>query len=104
MRKSRLLIAVAGPYFQEGLGNDEITRWIPSLTAQEIEAARAFYAEHRDELDNQDRRIRERTAERIREHRERFPETSGTTGEHLARLRRLLQERRQECNGEGHPG
>ena len=100
---SRITVQDLVPYFQDEATDDEIRRWIPSLTPEEIDVVRAYYSAHKEELDEQDRRIREWTEEQVRLQRERIPEFSGTPDEHRVRLRRLLQEREQERNGEGHP-
>jgi uncharacterized protein (DUF433 family) len=52
------------PYFQENCSHDEILRWIPSLTREEIAVVEQYYREHKEELDDQDRQIRERNAQR----------------------------------------
>ena len=61
---SRITVQDLVPYFQEGLGCDEIMRWIPTLSAEEIAVVEAYYRDHQAELDEQDRRIRERSAQR----------------------------------------
>jgi hypothetical protein len=53
------------PYFQDNCSDEEIIRWIPVLTAEEIGVVRQYYFDHRAALDEQDRRIRERSEERI---------------------------------------
>jgi hypothetical protein len=63
-----------------------------------------FYQDHKEEFDEMDLRARERRAEQIRLQRLKFPELNGSREERLARLQRLLQKRRQEKNGERHPG
>jgi len=52
------------PYFQEGHSYDEIIRWIPTLSPDEIAVVESYYREHKDELDKQDRLIRERGDQR----------------------------------------
>jgi len=101
---SRITVQDLVPYFQRGASYDEIIRWIPVLTHEEIGIVERYYREHKDELDAQDRRIRERTEQRVREQRLRFPEPEGTIEERAARLKQRLAERRQERNGEGTPG
>jgi uncharacterized protein (DUF433 family) len=59
---SRVTVQDLVPHFQEGCSVDEIICWIPSLTVAEIELVKRYYHEHRQELDEQDRRIRERNA------------------------------------------
>ncbi len=101
---SRITVQDLVPYFQEGCSFDEIIRWIPTLTREEIALVERYYREHQAELDEEDRQIRERTEERIRQQRLRFPEFEGTPEESMARLRVLLEKRRRERNGEGNPG
>jgi hypothetical protein len=78
------------PYFHDNCSDAEIIRWIPTLTAEEIAVVRQYYLDHRADLDEQDRRIRERTEERIRLQRLQFPEPEGTIGERRARMREKL--------------
>lgn len=61
---SRITVQDLVPYFQEGVSCDEIIRWIPTLSAEEIAVVEAYYREHQAELDEQDRRIREKSAQR----------------------------------------
>jgi len=96
---SRITVQDLVPYFQEGCSNEEIIRWIPTLTAEEIAVVERYYREHQAELDEDDRLIGDRTAERVRQQRLRFPEFEGTPEERLARLRLILESRRQEKNG-----
>ena len=101
---SRITVQDLVPYFQRGDSYDEITRWIPTLSPEEIAVVEGYYRAHQAELDEQDRRIRERTEERVREQKLRFPEPEGTLEERLARLKERFDQRRQERNGEGTPG
>ncbi len=100
---SRITVQDLVPYFQDGCPDEEVMRWIPVLTAEEIAVVRRYYADHRAELDEQDRRIREQTAEAVRLQRLRFPEPEGTPEERLARMRELLRKRLAERNGARHP-
>lgn len=52
------------PYFQDGSSHDEILRWIPSLSREEIQVVETYYRAHQAECDEQDRRIRERSSAR----------------------------------------
>jgi hypothetical protein len=99
---SRIMVRDLVPYFQEGCEYEEIIRWIPSLTREEIAVVDAYYREHQTELDEQERRFREYQEERVRAQRERFPEEERE--ERAARMRRILRERRQEANGARNPG
>jgi uncharacterized protein (DUF433 family) len=61
---SRVTVQDLVPYFQEACSCDEILRWIPSLTREEIAVAERYYRDHRAELDEQDCDIRARNASR----------------------------------------
>ena len=101
---SRITVQDLVPYFQRGSSHDEIRRWMPSLTPEEIAVVERYYHEHRAALDEQDQLIRQRTTERIREQQQRLPQFDGSREERRARLRQLLDKHRQEKNGERHPG
>jgi uncharacterized protein (DUF433 family) len=96
---TRITVQDLVPYFQQGCSHEEIMRWIPTLTHEEIAVVEQYYQRHKAELDEEDRLIREYTEERIREQRIRFPEPDETPEERLARLKELLRQR-QEKNGE----
>ena len=98
---TRITVQDLVPYFQEGCPHDEIIRWIPTLTSEEIAVVERYYREHTVELDEQDRRIRERTEQRIREQRLQFPEFEGTDEERRARLMQFFEARKRERIGEG---
>lgn len=98
---SRVTVHDLVPYFQEGCSYDEIIRWIPSLTHEEIAIVEGYYRHHKSELDEYERRVRAYRAEQIRLQRLRFPEPEKSRPERLARLGQLLQQRRRENDGEG---
>jgi uncharacterized protein (DUF433 family) len=93
---TRVTVQDLVPYFQEGCSHEEIIRWIPTLTTAEIDVVERYYREHKDQLDEEDRRIRERTDQRVREQRLRFPEFEGTSNERMERLRKSFEKRRRE--------
>jgi uncharacterized protein (DUF433 family) len=64
LSSNRVTVQDLVPYFQEGCSYDEILRWIPTLTPEEIAVVEQYYREHKLELDEEDRQIRERNAER----------------------------------------
>jgi uncharacterized protein (DUF433 family) len=101
---SRITVQDLVPFFQRGCTLEEIQRWMPTLSPEEIAVVERYYQEHRAALDAQDQRIRQRTAERIQEQQQRFPQFNGTREERLARLRQALEKKRQERNGERHSG
>lgn len=61
---SRVKVQDLVPYFQEGCTAEEIIRWIPTLTTEEIAVVQRYYFDHQPELDAEDRMIRERSAQR----------------------------------------
>ena len=61
---SRVTVQDLVPYFQEGCSYDEIIRWIPALSHEEIAVVEHYYLAHKEELDEQDCRIRERSSQR----------------------------------------
>jgi uncharacterized protein (DUF433 family) len=61
---SRITVQDLVPYFQEGASSKEITRWIPTLSEEEIAVVAEYYRQHQVELDEQDQRIRARSAGR----------------------------------------
>jgi uncharacterized protein (DUF433 family) len=60
---SRVTVQDLVPYFQEGCTCEEIIRWIPTLSAEEIAVVERYYREHQAELDEEDRQIRECNAQ-----------------------------------------
>src|SRR5262245_13510966 len=98
---SRITVHDLVPYFQAGCSYDEIIRWIPSLSHEEIAVVERYYRQHQDELDEYERRVQAYRAEQMRLQRLRFSEQEGSRPQRLARLRELLQQRRRENNGEG---
>jgi uncharacterized protein (DUF433 family) len=101
---TRITVHDLVPYFRDGCTCDEIIRWIPSLTREEIQVVERYYREHKNELDEHELRVRDYRAEQIRLQRLRFPEREGERQERLAQLRQLLRQRSQETKGEGTPG
>ncbi len=49
---NRITVHDLVPYFQNGCSEDEIIRWVPSLTHDEIAIVERYYREHRDDLDD----------------------------------------------------
>jgi hypothetical protein len=100
---SRITVLDLVPYFRRGASYEEIIRWIPSLTSEEIAVVEAYYRQHKDELDEKDRRVMEYREEQIRLQRLRFPELQGTPEEIRERLRERLRLRREGKNGDRNP-
>lgn len=99
---SRITVQDLVPYFQQGCGHEEIIRWLPTLTPEEIAVVAKYYQDHKKELDEEDLRIRAHVAEQVRLQRLRFPEEPSTT--RLARMKATLRTRQKERNGQGNPG
>lgn len=100
---SRITVQDLVPYFQRGDSHEQILRWIPAIDAEELRLVERFYRDHQGELDEQDRRIRARTAARAKppeveeaEHRQRL--------ERLESVRSSIRAQRQERNGDLAPG
>src|SRR5262249_33878744 len=92
----RITVLDLVPYFQRNSDYADIVRWMPNLSREEVEAAERFYRGHKEEFDQRDRLARERREEQIEAQRLRFPEMNGTPEERRARLKGLLEKRRQE--------
>jgi uncharacterized protein (DUF433 family) len=60
---SRVTVQDLVPYFQEGCSFEEINRWIPTLSAEEIAVVERYYRENQKVLDEEDRLIRERSGQ-----------------------------------------
>ncbi len=59
---SRVTVQDLVPYFIEGCTHDEIRRWIPTLSIEEIQVVERYFLEHKAELLEEDRAIRESNA------------------------------------------
>ena len=57
LSNSRITVHDLVPYFQDGCSYDEIIRWVPSLTHEEIQIVECYYRQHKDELDEYERRV-----------------------------------------------
>jgi uncharacterized protein (DUF433 family) len=100
LSSSRITVMDLVQYFRHNWSHEEIMQWIPSLTREEIAVVEAYYREHKEELDEEDRKITEYREEQARLQAIRFPIPDETKEEKLARFRKLLQSRREK-NGEG---
>jgi len=97
---SRITVMDLVQYFRRDWPYEEIVKIIPSLTREETAVVEAYYREHKEELDEKDRRIDEYREEQARLQAIRFPIPEETKEEKLARFRKLLKAR-QEKNGDG---
>ena len=85
------------PYLQEGCSYEEILKWIPDLTIEEIKIVETYYREHQAELDEDDRQIRERNAKRKNPEWVQKIIAEGR----LERLKMMEEFRQQKANGDG---
>jgi uncharacterized protein (DUF433 family) len=93
---SRVTVQDLVPYFQEGCSHEEIIRWIPTLSAEEIAVVEQYYREHQTDLDEEDRLIRARSTEN------KNPGRVQKVLEEAHAERLAIGERlRHEANGEG---
>ena len=60
---SRVTVQDLVPYFQDGCAYDEIIRWIPTLSAEEIAVVERYYRDNQEKLDEEDRLIRKCSTE-----------------------------------------
>src|SRR5207245_1229833 len=61
---SRITVQDLVPYLQRECPPEEIMRWIPALTCEEIAVVERYVQEHHEEVMELDRRIRQRNAQR----------------------------------------
>lgn len=101
---SRITVQDLLPYFQLGYAPERIIREImPSLSIAEVEAVERYVEEHRQEVLEEDRRIREWNASR-----ENLPEVQEILRqgreERLAWLAARQKNHSESPNGDGRPG
>jgi uncharacterized protein (DUF433 family) len=93
---SRVTVQDLVPYFQDACSADEILRWIPTLSREEIAVVEQYYRDHKEQLDEEDRQIREHnTQQKNPEWVEKMLEEA--RAERLAIMERL---RKQQANGD----
>ena len=99
---SRITVQDLVPYFQLNYSYDEIRQIMPVLSAAEIQAVERYVDEHRDEVMEEDRRIRERAATRRNPpHVEELLRASRK--KRLALQQKLAGHQPQDGNGAGNP-
>jgi uncharacterized protein (DUF433 family) len=102
---NRITVQDLVPYLQKECSYDEIMRWMPTLTHEEIAVVEEYYRAHKEQLDEEDRQIRAYVAEQVRLQRIRLPQEPRAA--RLDRMKNVLRQRqkeRKERNGEGDPG
>jgi uncharacterized protein (DUF433 family) len=99
---SRITVQDIFPYFQLNYSHDEIRQIMPSLSVAEIRAVERYVDEHREEVREEDRRIRERNA--TRRNPPRVEELLRKSHKkRLALQEKLRSHRPGDGNGAGHP-
>jgi uncharacterized protein (DUF433 family) len=101
---SRITVQDLLPYFQLGYPHEQIIREaMPSLSVAEIEIAKKYFDEHREEVLEVQRQIRQRNATR-----KNSPEAEEIVRQGrlkvLARLAVIHNRPAEIAHGEGHPG
>lgn len=93
---SRITVQNLVPYFQEGWSVEEILRWVPALTATELQVVRQYFEENKEEVLEVDRQIRERNAQQRNS-----PEVEKILQEARVERLALMEELRQRKNANG---
>jgi uncharacterized protein (DUF433 family) len=100
---SRITVQDVVPYLQQNCTHEEIMAIMPVLTVEEIQAIQQYVHDHYDEVMAQDRRIRERNANRVTP-----PEVQKIREEGhalvLAMMEKFAKSKTQEKNGDCSPG
>ncbi|HEV3025077.1 MAG TPA: DUF433 domain-containing protein [Pirellulales bacterium] len=100
---SRITVQDLVPYIQLGCTHQQILEVMPTLSDAEIQAVEDYVDGHREEVLEQDRRIRARNAARRNPpHVEEILRRARQ--ERLARTAPLHNQSNESGNGEGHPG
>jgi hypothetical protein len=99
---SRVTVQDLVPYFLEGCSYEEIVQAIPSLTHEEIAVVEQYFLNNKEELLEQDWRIKERAAAR-----QNPPEAAEASRkarrERLEQARQMIRQQ-QARNGDQTPG
>lgn len=100
---SRITVQDVVPYLQLNCSYDEIRRIMPILSVAEIQAIECYVEAHRDEVMEEDLRIREQSAARRNPpHIEELLRRSRE--KRLALQEQLRNHRPEDGNSAGHPG
>lgn len=99
LSNSRITVQDLVPYFQARRSHEEIQRWLPTLSIEEIAFVEDYYRAHKQELDEEDVLIRQAQARRREEFYAEFPPSSPEETE--ARVRKFMEERLKEKSGVG---
>jgi uncharacterized protein (DUF433 family) len=100
LSNSRITVQDLVPYFQTGSSYEEIMRAMPILSVEDIQTVERYVEEHKEEVMEEDRRIRAENALRKNP-----PEVEKILREareaRYARAEARRKQRQQEANGEG---
>jgi uncharacterized protein (DUF433 family) len=96
---SRITVQDVVPYLQKHYTCEQIREIIPVLTVEEFQVVEKYVQEHYEEVMAQDRRIRERAAARRKPPEEEEAERKERC-ERLEKVRQLIQQGKQEPNGD----
>lgn len=96
---SRITVQDLVPYLQKNLTPEQIREIMPVLTIEEIQAIEQYVHAHSEAVLEQDRRIRERTAQR--RNPPEIDEVLRRGGDRMAALRDEFRKRRQRQEGNG---
>ena len=97
---SRITVQDLLPYYREGASNEEIRRWIPSLTDDEIALLKDYIREHFEEVLQAEQEIKA-YHDRMRAAQPDWTRANGhlSIAERMALLREKLAKRKAEKNG-----
>lgn len=100
---SRITVQDVVPMLQRNCPPEEIMELIPVLTLEELQVIQQYVRDNFDAVMEQDRRIRERTANRVTP-----PEIlkirEAGHAKVLALMEQFAKKKAQECNGDHPPG
>lgn len=100
LSSSRITVQDLLPYYREGASNEEIRRWIPSLSDDEIGLVKDYIREHHDEVLQTEKEIKA-YHDRMRDAQPAWTRTNDhlSTEERRALLREKLAQRKAEKDG-----
>ncbi|MBI3411686.1 MAG: hypothetical protein HY040_25430 [Planctomycetes bacterium] len=98
---SRITVQDLVPYFQENFSYDQIRVVMPILTIEDIQAVARYVREHYDAVMEQDRRIRDRAAQR--KNAPEVEEILRKGGQKMAQLRESFRKKNASAERNGDP-
>jgi uncharacterized protein (DUF433 family) len=105
LSSNRITVQDLLPYYRERASNEEIRRWIPSLSDEEITLLQDYIRDHRDEVLQAEKEIKE-YHDRMRARQPAWTQANDhlTLERRRALLREKLAQRKTGQNGADHPG